>query len=108
MIIKRVLVSSVILWLVICPTVQSANTVRSTVETKTGVSFHGENPNKTGHNTENNNNSGGSCNQSAHLDDLPQTGEVKPSSGFKIIGSYIFVSALVGYFLNKIKNKGVS
>lgn len=104
MTVKRAIMSLVISCCFFSATVHAATTVISTVDTKSGVKFHGENPNKLEQGNDDTPHKG-SSEGSSQKGNLPQTGEVKASLGYKISGSFILASGLVGYFFNKKNNK---
>ena len=106
MIMRRIMVSLVLLCCLLGTASQAATTVVSTVDTKTGVRFHGENPNKLGQDVGDTPHKG-KLEGLNHKGTLPQTGEVKTSFVYKISGSLILVSGIIAYFFNK-KNKDVS
>lgn len=124
-------VSLLSMFLMTTASVEAATTVVSTVDTKTGVRFHGENPNQGSNNGENSggngnsgNTGGGSGNGSNNYPNganpggngsgsigngkLPQTGETQSSGIYVLLGSIVTtVTMLAIAFKSKSKkNEG--
>lgn len=108
--IKEIVVSIALICCFLGTTAQAAMTVQSKVETKTGVRFHGENPNVSPSQPDNPNHQNNPSNPESgsgggQKDHLPQTGEVISSVVYGIAGGVLVVIGCIGYYVNNKKNK---